>query len=462
MALPIVFNNQTYNTNFLSQDNDGIQNNIFENDDNNPQPYTLNGTVNAVGDPVVFTSSNGSDQFTAYATNLDNPNQIVFSDNADGSGIAIIASNTQLVEGGTETFSETNLGDYIPVCFVTGTQIRTERGEIAVEDLQFDDLAVTASGEHRPISWVGHRTVDCVRHSNPAQVQPVRIRAHALGTNKPACDLLVSPGHAICLNVLGEVLIPASALINGSTITQEQVEEVTYWHVELDSHDILIANGQPAESYLDVGNRSFFAGANVFDPFTLPDARLVAEPAYCRPCFSSGALVQVVHTRMRERALALGWSLVEEPLAGLHLVADGRVIQPDSEGLVVRFIVPADAQDVRLVSSSSVPKDVGENDDGRTLGVCLESMMIDDGVATRHEVALNDSCLSIGFHEAEEAHRWTDGEAHVPRELWAGCRGHFFLRIDLARPALPRWAAPEAKVEIAEPQRHGLQLMKAA
>lgn len=100
MALPIVFNNQTYNTNFLSQDNDGVQNNVFENEDNNPQPYTLNGTVNAVGDPVVFTSSNGSDQFTAYATNLDNPNKIVFSDNADGSGIAIIASNTQLLEGG--------------------------------------------------------------------------------------------------------------------------------------------------------------------------------------------------------------------------------------------------------------------------------------------------------------------------------------------------------------------------
>ncbi len=33
---------------------------------------------------------------------------------------------------------------------------------------------------------------------------------------------------------------------------------VTYWHVELDAHDILLAEGLPAESYLDWGDRPFF------------------------------------------------------------------------------------------------------------------------------------------------------------------------------------------------------------
>jgi len=462
MALPIVFDNVTYGVNFLSQDNDGVQSSVFENNGNNDVPYVFNGTISSVGDPVTLTNTSTNAQFDLYATNLDNANQIVFSENPDGSGFAILVSNTQLIEGQTETFSENTLGDFTPVCFTTGTWIRTERGEIAVEDLQIGDLAVTASGAQHPIRWIGHRTISCIRHPEPAHVQPVRIAPGALGENKPERDLLVSPGHAICLDILGQVLIPASALVNGTTITQEQVEEITYWHVELDSHDILIANGQPAESYLDVGNRSFFASENVVDPFALPDARLVAEPAYCRPCFSSGALVQVVHTRMRERALALGWSLVEESLAGLHLVADGRVIQPDNDGLTVRFIVPADAQDVHLVSSASVPKHVGETDDGRTLGVCLKSLMIEDGLTASREIALDDPRLSTGFHMAEEGRRWTNGEAHLPRELWQACRGHFFLRLTLACPPLPRWKAPGAKAEAAELHWHGLQLVKVA
>ena len=46
------------------------------------------------------------------------------------------------------------------------------------------------------------------------------------------------------------------ALVNGTTITQVEVDEVTYWHVELDSHDVILAEGPPAESYLEMGNRA--------------------------------------------------------------------------------------------------------------------------------------------------------------------------------------------------------------
>ena len=80
-------------------------------------------------------------------------------------------------------------------CFVTGTMIRTTRGDCAVEDLATGDAAVTASGEMRPIIWLGHRTSKCARHPRPHEVMPVRIAAYASGENRPARDLLVSPGH---------------------------------------------------------------------------------------------------------------------------------------------------------------------------------------------------------------------------------------------------------------------------
>ena len=70
---------------------------------------------------------------------------------------------------------------------------------------------------------------------------------------------MVSPGHSICVDVIGEVLIPALHLVNGCTIIQTDITKVVYWHIELDEHDIILAEGLPTESYLDMGNRDFFA-----------------------------------------------------------------------------------------------------------------------------------------------------------------------------------------------------------
>ena len=74
----------------------------------------------------------------------------------------------------------------------------------------------TASGALREIRWLGHRAIDCRKHSHLEQVLPICICAHAFGENLPARDLYVSPGHSICVDVGGEVLIPAGTLVNGS------------------------------------------------------------------------------------------------------------------------------------------------------------------------------------------------------------------------------------------------------
>ena len=197
--------------------------------------------------------------------------------------------------GGTEVF----------VCFASGTAIRTVHGDVPVEALVPGDVAVTASGAPRPIIWTGHRAIDCRRHPRAREVMPVRIVAHAFGENRPARDLYVSPGHSICVDALGEVLIPAVSLVNGGSVAQVDVETVTYWHVELESHDILLADNMPVESYLDMGNRSFFVEADAIALHARPDAELRTHADFCRPFHDGGPVLAAVRARLEARASVL-------------------------------------------------------------------------------------------------------------------------------------------------------------
>jgi hypothetical protein len=101
-----------------------------------------------------------------------------------------------------------------------------------------------------------NRRIDCDRHPRPQDVRPVRIAAGAFGKGLPRRDLWLSPQHAVFVR---GTLIPVRHLINGTTILQVAVAEMTYWHVELPRHDVIQADGLWCESYLDNGNRSAFA-----------------------------------------------------------------------------------------------------------------------------------------------------------------------------------------------------------
>ena len=191
------------------------------------------------------------------------------------------------------------------VCFASGTLILTVRGNVAVDNLYVGDLAITTSGVPRPIRWLGHRTIDCRNHPKPRAVLPIRIAAHAFSPNHPRRDLFVSPAHSICVDLLGETLIPAGALVNGSTIVQVDVDSVTYWHVELDSHDVILAEDLTCESYLEMGNRTFFAGGGVVALNASLDARSPTHADFCRPFIDGGPLLEAVRVRLQERAVRL-------------------------------------------------------------------------------------------------------------------------------------------------------------
>lgn len=281
----------------------------------------------------------------------------------------------------------------------------------------------------------------------------MRIAAHAFGRAKPARDLVVSPGHAVAIDVGaaagGEVLMPASVLVNGATIIQETVDSVTYWHVELDSHDLLIAENLPAESYLDMGNRGFFSDATAVALHATPDARPDTDPAplthaaFCRPFRADGPAVDAARAHLRAQALALGWRLAPATWAGAHLVVDGLRVEPEIAGERARFDFPAEARSVWLVTDTSVPLQVGYAPDLRRLGAALTGLWLQSEGRGPEVVALDDPLLCQGFHAAEAAPwRWTAGCSRLPPALWAGHAGTVSLHAAMLLGGLPRWVAP--------------------
>ncbi|CAN2532818.1 hypothetical+protein [Methylocapsa aurea] len=305
-------------------------------------------------------------------------------------------------------------------CFVTGTLIRTARGEIAVENLRIGDLVVTTEGRERPIVWIGHREIDCTARATPRDAWPVRIAAGAFGEKRPARDLYVSPGHGLCVDCVGEALIHAQSLVNGATIARVPVETVDYWHVELESHDILIAENLPSESYSATGERGFFLHIQ-----GSPASARRFDSDFCRP-FASEAVVTAVREQLMARAERLGYRREFDP--AVRLLVDGAEISPiRAEGSAI-FSFPHDAQDIRLLSTSFVPADdTGLCADMRRLGLSLSGLVATDGREIVR-ISLDHPQLAVSFHPEEVGEhcpwRWTQGDGlALPQSLFSQLNG---------------------------------------
>ena len=144
------------------------------------------------------------------------------------------------------------------VCFTPGTRIATETGPKAIEALLPGDRIQTRDNGCQPLVWLGRRHVSGARLKAMPELAPVRFAPGALGAANPDETLLVSPAHRVL--VAGaraetlwntpEVLVQARDLVDHDRIyVDRRVRSVTYLHLYLPRHEIVLANGVEVESF---------------------------------------------------------------------------------------------------------------------------------------------------------------------------------------------------------------------
>ncbi len=305
------------------------------------------------------------------------------------------------------------------LCFLPDTLIQTPSGQVKVQELAVGEIVSTFSGGERPVVWIGNGAV-LATPGRRGPATPVLVRRHAFAANVPNMDLRVTKGHAFWFD---GVLIPVEFLVNHRSIVwDDRAQEVSVFHVELDGHDVLIANGAPAESYRDDGNRWLVRNAN--SGWGQP------AKAPCAPVLTGGAIVDAVWRRLLDRAGPRP-GFPSTTAADLHLSVDGRRIDAASRrGDWHVFRLAARPNAVRIASRAASPQELGVARDPRVLGVAVLDILL---ICGRHAVAItvDDARLADGFHEFEPdlSLRWTDGWAALPEALFDGLVGPIEVRL---------------------------------
>ncbi len=338
------------------------------------------------------------------------------------SPIAWFASAIDDGAGGTDIFVSDG-----GVCFCRGTLILTEQGEVAVEDLRVGDRVVTLSGALKPIVWIGMGR-DLVTRANKL-VRPVIVRQGALADGVPKRDLYLTHGHALYLD---GALIPVENLVNHRSILWDDgARVVDYYHIELAEHDVVLANGAPAESYYEAGNRAFFHNAR-------PGSQAGAAAPTFAPVLTGGEVVEQVWMRLFRRAGGrIASDTTDDP--DLHLVVDGRRLDPAAvDGCTYTFALSQRPEArLHLRSRSGVPSLLGITaHDHRRLGIAIHRIVISQpGITTaiEHDAP---ALLAAGCHPAETGYCWTDGELALPPHLFAHLSGPSTLAVQIERPGM--------------------------
>ncbi len=233
--------------------------------------------------------------FTGYTIGFEGETYAIFGRQSGGGGrqfgggeaqyyipYNLADANLAPLTAGGFTSVYTGNGAQVFNCFATGTRIATPDGEKAIETLKPGDRVVTHDGRSTPAIWVARQTV-----ANPRGVElgrkPVRIDAGALGPDLPNRPLTVTADHAL---LFGDMLINAGTLAEDGTPIRflplsDMPTKFVWWHVELENHECVVANGVPAESFIDYVGRSGFDNYDEYLEIAGAD-RLIAEMPFAR------------------------------------------------------------------------------------------------------------------------------------------------------------------------------------
>ncbi len=244
---------------------------ITDDDDQLEDAYIETGALSVLTNDLVIdgvTYTAGQNIEAEYQLITDDVPPITFIIARIGTGTSnsgenlIVFTTSPITPGQTYTFSGSADGPVDPyntICFCDGTRIATPEGERLVEDLAPGDLVITRDHGVQPIRWVGSRHLGPLDLCAHPQLRPIRVRKGALGPNRPAADLLISPQHRLPVQspqmplLFGEeeALVAATNLLahDGVSIAHQR-QSLSYHHILLDMHALLRANGQWAESLL--------------------------------------------------------------------------------------------------------------------------------------------------------------------------------------------------------------------
>ena len=143
------------------------------------------------------------------------------------------------------------LSDIVCVSLGRGTRITLPDGrQKPIEALSPGDPVLTRDHGPQPVRWIGRATLRA-----QGAFAPVVIAAGTLGN---AGDLVVSPHHRMFLYQrrrhpllqTSELLVQAKHLTDGETIFRREGGFVDYYSLAFDRHEIIYAEGIPAESLL--------------------------------------------------------------------------------------------------------------------------------------------------------------------------------------------------------------------
>ena len=284
--------------------------------------WTLQGTV--VSGQSVSVASTGTVEFAPgiFSGTIDGLQQggsIVLTGIANATSATVLSGNTleislssggpidlQLDQAGTYTtnqFHVATIGSNAVVaenvaCYLAGTRIRTEHGEVAVELLRIGDRLVTRDGSAKPVRWIGRRSYSGAIPAGLRDVVPVAIAPGALADGVPARELIVSPLHALYLD---GVLAPAERLVNGRTICRRpDIDPIRYFHIELERHDVIFAEGAAAESFVDCDSRTMFHNAAEYA--ALYPGEAAERWVFCAPRVEGGEKLAAIRRRLDARA----------------------------------------------------------------------------------------------------------------------------------------------------------------
>ncbi len=258
----------------------------------NPIPTTINVSPTAGGAPIVpgtiaapavngvhTVGTDGTNTVIGAIGNNDplvngagSPDSVVVTIPGPIYGFVVVYDNGALAStSGVVGIGPITITDPTVWCFARGTMIETDHGEVAVEDLAIGDLVRTVDNGFKPLRWVGSTKVKAT-----GSKAPILFRKGAIGNTR---DLLVSPAHRVMLKdwqsevLFGtdELLAPAQSLVNDSTVIRQEFEEVEYFHILLDQHEIIFSNGAPTESFhpgdADVGTMAQETRAEIYRLF---------------------------------------------------------------------------------------------------------------------------------------------------------------------------------------------------